>query len=395
MSNHREDFIQILTKAISESTFVKLSLANYKGSIVDLKNIYVKRIIIKEENKLSFTYRYQTKDIVKNYPIEEGISVINEFLMPNAFRLATVFTVKIDTIFEFINDRKTNLRSVKPTHTQLPSLEHNIEKKRLLKPDGKLYLHQLNITDEKGHVYKHAQDKFKQINHYIELLSPLIKNLPKHEILQVVDMGAGKGYLTFALYDYLLNTLNLPAKVIGVEFRKDLVNLCNDVARKSLFKQLEFIEGTIEQYEDSNINILIALHACDTATDDAIFKGINAHADLIVVAPCCHKQIRREIEKHKTKNELDFLLKYGIFLERQAEMVTDGLRALILEYYGYSTKIVEFVSDSNTPKNVMIVAEKKSKTEAQKNEILTKIKETKQYFGIDFHQLEKRLGLEI
>jgi tRNA1(Val) A37 N6-methylase TrmN6 len=395
MSNHQEDFIQILTKAISESTFVKLSLANYKGSIVDLKNIYVKRIIIKEENKLSFTYRYQTKDIVKNYPIEEGISVINEFLMPNAFRLATVFTVKIDTIFEFINDRKTNLRSVKPTHTQLPSLEHNIEKKRLLKPDGKLYLHQLNITDEKGHVYKHAQDKFKQINHYIELLSPLIKNLPKHEILQVVDMGAGKGYLTFALYDYLLNTLNLPAKVIGVEFRKDLVNLCNDVAKKSLFKQLEFIEGTIEQYEDSNINILIALHACDTATDDAIFKGINAHADLIVVAPCCHKQIRREIEKHKTKNELDFLLKYGIFLERQAEMVTDGLRALILEYYGYSTKIVEFVSDSNTPKNVMIVAEKKSKTEAQKNEILTKIKETKQYFGIDFHQLEKRLGLEI
>jgi hypothetical protein len=395
MSNHQEDFIQILTKAISESTFVKLSLANYKGSIVDLKNIYVKRIIIKEENKLSFTYRYQTKDIVKNYPIEEGISVINEFLMPNAFRLATVFTVKMDAIFEFINDRKTNLRSVKPTHTQLPSLEHNIEKKRLLKPDGKLYLHQLNITDEKGHVYKHAQDKFKQINHYIELLSPLIKNLPKHEILQVVDMGAGKGYLTFALYDYLLNTFNLPAKVIGVEFRKDLVNLCNDVAKKSFFKQLKFIEGTIEQYEDSNINILIALHACDTATDDAIFKGINAHADLIVVAPCCHKQIRREIEKHKTKNELDFLLKYGIFLERQAEMVTDGLRALILEYYGYSTKIVEFVSDSNTPKNVMIVAEKKSKTEVQKNEILAKIKETKKYFGIDFHHLEKRLGLEI
>jgi SAM-dependent methyltransferase len=395
MSNHREDFIQILTKAISESTFVKLSLANYKGSIVDLKNIYVKRIIIKEENKLSFTYRYQTKDIVKNYPIEEGISVINEFLMPNAFRLATVFTVKIDTIFEFINDRKTNLRSVKPTHTQLPSLEHNIEKKRLLKPDGKLYLHQLNITDEKGHVYKHAQDKFKQINHYIELLSPLIKNLPKHEILQVVDMGAGKGYLTFALYDYLLNTLNLPAKVIGVEFRKDLVNLCNDVARKSLFKQLEFIEGTIEQYEDSNINILIALHACDTATDDAIFKGINANADLIVVAPCCHKQIRKQIEIHKTKNELDFLLKHGIFLERQAEMVTDGIRALILEYFGYSTKVVEFVSDSNTPKNVMIVAEKKSKTESQKIDVLAKIKETKKYFGIDFHHLEKRLGLDI
>jgi len=395
MSNHQEDFIQILNKAIFENTFVKLALANYKGSIVDLKYIYVKRIIIKQENKLSFTYRYRTNDIVKNYSIEEGISIITEFLTQGAFRLATVFAIKVDTIFEFINDRKTSLRDVKPTHTQLPSLDHNVEKRRLLKPDGKLYLHQLNITDEKGIVYKHAQDKFKQINHYVELLSPLIKNLPKHEKLQVVDMGAGKGYLTFALYDYLLNTLHLPTKVIGVEYRKDLVNLCNVIAKKSLFNQLEFIEGTIEQYEDSTIHVLIALHACDTATDDAIFKGINANADLIVVAPCCHKQIRKEIEKHKTKNELDFLLKHGIFLERQAEMVTDGIRALILEYFGYSTKVVEFVSDSNTPKNVMIVAEKKSKTEAQKNDILTKIKETKQYFGIDFHHLEKRLGLDI
>jgi len=395
MSNHHKDFIQLLSKSISDNTFVKLSLATYNGRTEGLKSIYVKRIIIKQENKLSFTYRYQTKDIVKNYSIEEGTSIISEFLVQGEFRLATAFTIDGDAIFEFFKDGKTNLRAVKPTHTQLPSLEHNIQKNRLLKPDGKLYLHQLQITDEKGHVYKHAQDKFKQINHYVELLSPLIKNLPKHDLLEVVDMGAGKGYLTFALYDYLLNTLNLPAKVTGVEFRKDLVDLCNDIAKNSLFKQLEFMEGSIEQYENPTIDILIALHACDTATDDAIFKGINAHADLIVVAPCCHKQIRKEIEKHKTKNELDFLLKHGIFLERQAEMVTDGLRALILEYYGYSTKVFEFVSDSNTPKNVMIVAEKKSKTEAQKNDILIKIKETKKYFGIDFHHLEKRLGLEI
>ena len=125
----------------------------------------------------------------------------------------------------------------------------------------------------------------------------------------------------------------------------------------------------------------------------SIQKGISANADLIVVAPCCHKQIRKEIEKHKTKNELDFLLKHGIFLERQAEMVTDGLRALILEYFGYSTKVFEFVSDVNTPKNVMIVAEKKAKTDSQKQEILAKIKATKTYFGIEYHQLEKLMGL--
>jgi SAM-dependent methyltransferase len=395
MSNHQEGFIRVLTKAISENTFVKLSLSNYKGEIEALKYIYVKRIILKQENKLSFTYRYQTKDIVKNYSIEEGISIISEFIAQGAFRLGTVFSIHGDTIFEYITEDKIKLRETKPTHSQLPSLDHNIQKHRLVKADGKLYLHQLNITDERGHVNKHAQDKFKQINHYVELLSPLIKNLPKHDLLHVVDMGAGKGYLTFALYDYLMNTINLPAKVIGVEFRKDLVDLCNDIAKKSHFERLQFTEGSIEKYDDKNIDVLIALHACDTATDDAIFKGIIAQADLIVVAPCCHKQIRKEIEMNKPKNELDFLLKHGIFMERQAEMVTDGIRALILEYSGYSTKVLEFVSDSNTPKNVMIVAEKKSKTEEQKRAILSKIKDTKKYFGIDFHHLEKRLGLQL
>ena len=156
---------------------------------------------------------------------------------------------------------------------------------------------------------------------------------------------------------------------------------------------MNFVEGSIKEYDSKNTNVLIALHACDTATDDAIYKGITANADLIVVAPCCHKQIRREIEKHKTKNELDFLLKHGIFLERQAEMLTDGLRSLILEYFGYTTKVFEFISDAHTPKNVMIVAEKKAKTEAQKEVILKKIKDSKTFFGIEFHQLEKLMGI--
>ena len=390
---HQEQFIALLNKSLIENTFVKLTLANYKGTTEDLKNCYLKRIQIKQEDKLSITYRYQTKDIVKNYSITEGVSIINGFITQGAFRLATLFSIDFDSVFEYINKDKTNLKKNKATHTQLQSLEHNSQKKRLIIADGKSYLHQLNITDEKGNVIKNAQDKFKQINHYVELLSPLIKNLKKYETLQVADMGAGKGYLTFALFDYLSNVLKLNAKVTGVEFRKDLVDLCNEIAKKSNFNGLTFVEGTIDNYDAKNTNVLIALHACDTATDDAIHKGITANADLIVVAPCCHKQIRKEIEKHKIKNDLDFLLKHGIFSERQAEMVTDGLRSLILEYFGYSTKVFEFVSDVNTPKNVMIVAERKAKTETQKQEILAKIKATKLYFGIEFHQLEKLMGL--
>ena len=390
---HQEQFIALLDKSLVENTFVKLALANYKGSTEGLKNCYVKRTQIKQEDKLSFTYRYQTKDIVKNYSNSEGIAIIYDFINQGGFRLANLYSIESDIVFEFNSNNKTFLKKNKASHSQLPSLEHNIKKNRLINADGKSYLHQLHITDEIGNVTKNAQDKFKQINHYIELLSPLIKNLPNHQALEVADMGSGKGYLTFALYDYLTNVLKLNAKLTGVEFRKDLVELCNGIAKNSDFKNLNFVEGSIKDYDSKNTNILIALHACDTATDDAIYKGITANSDLIVVAPCCHKQIRREIEKHKAKNELDFLLKHGIFLERQAEMLTDGLRSLILEYHDYTTKVFEFISDAHTPKNVMIVAEKKAKTETQKESILKKIKESKTFFGIEYHQLEKLMEI--
>jgi hypothetical protein len=206
-------------------------------------------------------------------------------------------------------------------------------------------------------------------------------------------MGSGKGYLTFALYDYLHNVLNLKTKITGVEFREDLVALCNGIAMKSGFDNLGFVQGSIEDYEARQMDILIALHACDTATDDAIYKGISANASLIVVAPCCHKQIRREMETNRKANEVSFLTKYGIFLERQAEMVTDGIRALILEYHGYKTKVFEFISDVHTPKNVLIVGTKAKVTQERKEEIKKAIKQAKYDFGIDTHHLEKLLKI--
>lgn len=391
--NHHKDIILLLEKSLLENIFIKLSLASYKGSIEGLKNCYIKKTKIQEEEKLSVTYRYHTRDIVKNFSISDGIKLVSDFIEIGDFKHASLFTLDFDAIFEFVNKDKTILKKNNPTHKQLPSLEHNVKKNRLIAHTGKTYLHQLKITDEKGNVLNSAQDKYKQINHYVELLSPLIKNLPNHDLLRVLDMGSGKGYLTFALYDYLTESLNLNAHVTGVEYRKDLVELCNTISLKSNFKELDFVQGTILDYGPKNINVLIALHACDTATDDAIYKGIIANADLIVVAPCCHKQIRRELEQSKTKNELDFLLKHGIFMEREAEMVTDGLRSLLLEYAGYTTKVFEFISGEHTPKNIMIVAEKRTKTDAQKMDLLQKIKQTKSYFGIGSHYLEKLMNL--
>ncbi len=359
LSEKTGEFISAVQHSLDENTFVKISLGNYKGKEENLKNVYIKRVLIKSEEKLSFTYRYKTRDIVKNY----------------------------------LHDKKITIRKNAPAHQQLPAADHDRNKKRLIGSSGKPYLAQLKITDENGKVLVNAQDKYKQINHYIDILSSLIKEIPGREKLNVVDMGSGKGYLTFALYDYLVNVLKVSAQVTGVEFRPDLVSLCNTIARDTGFTQLVFEQGTIEKYDSAGTHILIALHACDTATDDAISKGITAGADLIVVAPCCHKQIRRQLEASKTANDLTFLTKYGIFLERQAEMVTDGIRAMILEYFGYKTKVFEFISDAHTPKNVMIVGIKDHKSTGHNEAVLEKIKNAKAYFGIGYHHLEKNMGI--
>ncbi|MES2650323.1 MAG: SAM-dependent methyltransferase [Bacteroidota bacterium] len=388
-----QKFNDLLNISITNASFIKLSLGNYQGNDKELKNLYVRRVKIKREDMLSFNYRYKTRDIFKNFSTKDGVNKVMQYIS-NDFKVCTLFTTDEETIIEHTKKGEILTRSKKNVQALQASTSHNKEKKRIIKPAGNAYLHALKITDAEGNVFKNAQDKYKQINQYIEILSSLIKELPDGTVKNVVDMGSGKGYLTFALYDYLHQQLNLTAKITGVEYREDLVSLCNTIAVESKFNQLHFVQGTIEDYQVKEINLLIALHACDTATDDAIYKGIKSGAELIVVAPCCHKQIRREIEKHKVKNDITFLTKYGIFLERQAEMVTDGIRALILEYFGYRTKVFEFISDAHTPKNVLVVGVKrKALSVSEQKEILQKIKDTKAYFGIGYHHLERLLEL--
>lgn len=394
MSAEPSQFIRFIRASIADNTFIKASFGDYQGEEAGLKNLYLKKVVVKRKEKVSFLYRYKTRDITKNYFLPEALTELGTLLAEQGFRHGQLFTLQQDVQLNFVKGN-FGLKTEEPSLTELPSLEHDKQKNRKIEAQGKSYLHELGITDADGKVYKNAQDKYRQINHYIEILSSLLKDLPERPQTNIVDMGAGKGYLTFALYDYLNNVLQKPAQITGVEFRKDLVDLCNTIAQKSGFDGLYFQEGTIENYiPQDEINVLIALHACDTATDEAIYQGIRAGADLIVVAPCCHKQIRREMEKHRVKNELDFLVKHGIFLERQAEMVTDGIRALILEYHGYAAKVFEFISDAHTPKNILIVGEKRTKGTPDQAAILEKIRASKKYFGIGYHQLEVLLNLQ-
>jgi len=274
----------------------------------------------------------------------------------------------------------------------IDSTSHDRAKNRPLAGSDKPYLHALGITGKDGQVRHDAQDKFRQINKMVEIFAPLIQAI-KAEKPRIVDMGAGKGYLDFALYDYLANVANRPAEIIGVELRDKLVSDGNATAAASGFDGLGFVPGTILDYDATGADAVIALHACDTATDDAIYRGIGAGAALIAVAPCCHKQIRRQMEAGKAADPLGVLLRHGIFLERQAEMVTDTLRALLLELSGYRVKVFEFVSDAHTPKNNLIVAEKDGRMGRDREAVLRQIAETKALFGVEKHYLEGLLGL--
>lgn len=375
------DFIQSLEQSLADGSFAKMSLGNYKGPEEGLKKITVRSVVIKREDKLSFTYSYKTRDIVKNYAVGEGVEKISRYLHKE-FGTATLFTTQFNLSYPSHKKEKATIK-------EAPVKDHDRAKNRYVETKGKPYLQALKITDAKGDVFKNAQDKYRQIDKYVEIIAGLLKDVPRDKIGHIVDMGAGKGYLTFALYDYLQGQ-GMAAKVTGVEYRQDLVDLCNRIASQSGFENLSFVQGSIENYDASKADMLIALHACDTATDDAIAKGIAAEAELIVVAPCCHKQIRGEMEKGGQENDLDFLLRHGTFMERQAEMVTDGLRSLILEYFGYSTKVFEFISDAHTPKNVMIVARRNSKGKYKSPAIAEKINAVKRYFGIVRHHLEDK-----
>ena len=385
-----EEFLGAVKSAFAGNTLIKLKLGGYQGAEADLKSIDVKKIVAKGVEKFSFTFHYKTRDIIKNQIQPEALGNLRTALK-DEFRSAQLSTTGFDMSFERNGD-KVRVKRHEVVGREAPSTDHDRAKNRPLTGTGKPYLRALGITGKDGIVRNDAQDKFRQINKMVEIFAPLIQAI-KADKPRIVDMGAGKGYLDFALYDYLTNVANRPAEVVGVEMRDKLVADGNATAAASGFSDLSFVPGTILDYDAAGADAVIALHACDTATDDAIFRGIGVGASLIAVAPCCHKQIRRQMEAGKPAAELDVMFRHGIFLERQAEMVTDTLRALLLELSGYRTKVFEFVSDAHTPKNNLIVAEKDSRAGRDREAVLTQIAEVKAMFGIEKHYLEGLLGL--
>ena len=376
-----QEFANLIQQSIEKEQFVKITLS--KSRVSNLQNIYWRLILLKGKPMLSATFRYDTKDEVKNYPISEAISLILEELMPTQFMSAHLFTLQGDYNLKFNKKRRSSIIQQKASFKSLPPQSHDHQKTRLISHQTP-FLKDLGITSQQGNLLGDGQKKFRQINKYIEIISHLLELNTPSTPFKVVDMGSGKGYLTFALYHYLMEVLHQNTQIAGIELRSGLVDLCNKIAQKHQYTGLKFFAQSIEKFETQSIDMLIALHACDIATDIAIAKGIQSNAKYIIVAPCCHKQIRKQINPQST---IQPLIKYGILEERQAELITDSIRALLLEAHGYETKVFEFIGSEHTGKNLMITAVKK----APNPTALEEVNQIKQLFGIEYHYLEKLL----
>jgi hypothetical protein len=355
-----DKFIAGLQTSLQDATFVKLTLGNYKGREEQLQRISVRVVETKKGTRLAFQSRFATRDVVKNFEIESGMERTRNYL-ENGFRSAHLFTTEND--FQLtIGKKNSRLIKTKPTFQSAPIVSHDREKKHLIDPHA-YYLKALGITTDDGKVRYDQRDKWTQINKFVEILAGLIENssLQDKPNLHIVDAGSGKGYLTFALYGFLMqkparSTGERVIEITGIEQRRELVSLCNDVATASNFDGLKFFTGTISSFDPGDADILIALHACDTATDDALYQGITANAEIIVAAPCCHHELKKQL---KAPDLLAGILKHHVLLERTAETITDGIRSLLLESKGYKTKMFEFVATEHTPKNNLLVATKK------------------------------------
>jgi SAM-dependent methyltransferase len=279
------------------------------------------------------------------------------------------------------------------------------------------WLRSLGVTNNRAQPLEAMAGKFRQINKFVELLSHLATEaglLPAAKpldtalatlsapatpppsplaprpspILRIADMGSGKGYLTFATAAFF----GPRAEILGIETRPELVELCNRLARENALTTLRFTSGTIADAPLKKLDILIALHACDTATDDALHRGINAGAKLLVVSPCCQKELRPQLTAPAV---LADALRHGIFQERHAEFVTDALRAQLLEWAGYKTKVFEFISTEHTAKNLMIAAIKVRSPGTPTDPTAEKIRAFAHFYGIRHHQLATHLGFAL
>lgn len=373
-----EDIMKTINE-ICEEKLIKLVISNKKN-----KDIKYNKIVLQLKEKNNKEY-YQIEKFTDKQVFHENINLEDlknkvfeymkeDFKQLNAWSINTTYDIKISKKGKiFLGKKKSN-------NEKVINKEHNKEKNYILK-EGMIIepLIDLGVFTKEGKVVNSKYDKYKQINRFIEIIDDEIKK-NNYEELTILDFGCGKSYLTFVLYYYFVEIKKINVKMIGLDLKEDVIKKCNEIAKKYKFDNLHFELGDINGFKYNNkVDMVITLHACDTATDYALYNAIKWNAKMIFSVPCCQHELNHQM---KAEN-LDILNKYGIIQERVAALMTDAVRGNLLECVGYKAQLLEFIDISHSPKNILIRASKSKLSKDKKEKSLSQVESLMKEFNFN------------
>ncbi len=358
-----------LLQLIDEIQWEKLveGVISDKRNKAEVQKIKLRPVVIKNTFLIQVT-EYIGKQVIHDNKTLEAIKEYIYVSLRDNFKQANIRTEEYTYNILISKKGQVTVKKKKEIEKKKPVLIHNRVKKYLLQ-EGKPvdFLVYLGVMNSEGFVVKSKYDKFRQINRFLEFVEDIVDKLPKNKVINIIDFGCGKSYLTFAIYYYLKKEKNLEVNIVGLDLKSDVIKHCNQIATDLKYDGLEFLEGDIAQYKGKDdVDMVVTLHACDTATDYAIAKAIDWNAKVVLSVPCCQHELNNQIQNEV----LSPIFKYGILKEKMAALITDGIRAGVLEEHGYDTQILEFIDMEHTPKNLMIRAVKKKNVSYAKNQKL-------------------------
>lgn len=323
-----------------------------------ISKVKIRPILLKNELVFQASEYRGTQVFHINYQREDLLDKLSDYF-DGLFRQVQIRTNSKNVTILISKKGKTTIKKKLLSGKQIQPkqlMSHNRKKKYILPEDCKApFLVDLGIMTPEGKIVNAKYDKFKQINRYLEFIEDILPSLPKNKELRIIDFGCGKSYLTFATYYYLSEMKGYCVNIIGLDLKEDVIRHCNELRKSYGYDKLMFMRGDIANYsQEDPVDMVITLHACDTATDHAIAKAVAWGAKVILTVPCCQHELNRQIEVEV----LEPILKYGLIKERMAALITDGLRARLLEEFGYRVQVMEFIDIEHTPKNILIRAVK-------------------------------------
>ena len=320
--------------------------------------IQIRPLLIKGQLKYQITQTVGQKELHQNYEEAEVCRMAEEWIHTEFRQLQMESRTASGTLLMSKKGKATIKIKQKSEEqkTFVPMLTHNRQKHYLLEEGVPVpFLIDLGVMTEEGKIRHAKYDKFRQLNRFLEFIEDILPKLPKDREVTIIDFGCGKSYLTFAMYHYLRQLKGYDVRIIGLDLKEDVIKTCSRLAEKYHYEKLKFYQGDIASYEGcEQADMVVTLHACDTDTDYALYKAVKWGASVILSVPCCQHELNRQIRNE----QMEPVLGYGILKERFAAILTDGLRAQMLESAGYDTQILEFIDMEHTPKNLLIRAVK-------------------------------------